>query len=117
MRSGPDFSLLLFWIPALVALVAGVLFLRRGVRGSRRGKTPRCRKCDYALVGLASERCPECGATLDLNNIVYGERVRHPWVAAVGAALGVTGVFFVVSPTTFVFPHFDWYPPTPTGWG
>ncbi|MFQ5414687.1 MAG: hypothetical protein ACE5E6_09545 [Phycisphaerae bacterium] len=35
-----------------------------GLRITIRVEEPRCPHCDYLLIGLTSERCPECGATL-----------------------------------------------------
>lgn len=37
-----------------------------GLRFSIRVEAPRCRACGHALIGSASERCPECGVALEL---------------------------------------------------
>ena len=42
-------------------------------------RTPHCRKCRYALTALASDQCPECGATVDIEsglNITF----RPGWI-------------------------------------
>ncbi len=74
----------------LVALLAvGILLLRMLSRPRRRGTTPHCARCEYNLTGLTSDRCPECGTEMIPANIVYGEKIRRPWLAvtAVGVAV------------------------------
>lgn len=45
------------WMPLVAAGVGGVVLFRRSKDGG-----PRCRRCGYALAGLASgASCPECG--------------------------------------------------------
>ena len=78
---------LLILLAALV--VAVILLIRMLGRPRRRGNTPHCARCEYNLTGLTSDRCPECGTEMIPANIVYGERVRQPWLAvtAVGVAV------------------------------
>lgn len=76
-------------IPVLAIIAAGLitLLLIAGARGRYVGGEPRCRRCGYQLTGLQSERCPECGLTLDQRNIVYGRR-RYRWaLLAIGFLL------------------------------
>jgi hypothetical protein len=65
------------WIPVYVVplLLAGVLlyFGRR----RRVGTDPHCRRCNYLLHGIESERCPECGGMLSQGAIVRGEPRRR----------------------------------------
>jgi hypothetical protein len=48
-----------------VAAAVGLLILAVGYvvwdTARRRGRSPRCSKCGYMLVGLTERRCPECG--------------------------------------------------------
>jgi hypothetical protein len=91
--------------------------LRRGLRGSRRGDTPHCRKCDYPLVGIDSDHCPECGADLRAPHAVaLGQRVRSRGVAAGGAALVLLGLMIGYSALSPAVRRFDYYRVMPTGW-
>jgi len=50
-----------------------------------------CPVCGYNLRGLDSQKCPECGATLDWRALSAGLK-RGPWLAAlisIGLALGL----------------------------
>lgn len=39
-----------------------------------------CPECNYALVGLPSHRCPECGIEFRMQDIVQPwDRLREPW--------------------------------------
>lgn len=38
--------------------------------------TPRCLRCEYLLIGLSGERCPECGTAIDWTRAKYAG--RHP---------------------------------------
>jgi hypothetical protein len=89
-----------------------------GLRVLRRGETPHCRRCDYALTGLASpERCPECGAVLGAKRAVaHGERYRRRGLAWAGVALLLLGG----TPVTLLLVgrarNYDWYRWRPTAW-
>jgi hypothetical protein len=39
-----------------------------GLRISTRVEEPRCPTCDYLLIGLTSDRCPECGTAIAPNH-------------------------------------------------
>ncbi|MGE0481149.1 MAG: hypothetical protein AB7Q17_11820 [Phycisphaerae bacterium] len=42
----------------------------------------RCPRCDYALRGLPTHRCPECGADIDIGRLVHSwTRLRDPTFA------------------------------------
>ena len=101
---------------ALLGLIGGLLLLWRGRRGRRHGDLPHCRRCDYVLVGIDSDRCPECGAPLDPRNIVRGGRVRGRGLVWTGAVLSLLslGVLAVQGPA--VYRSVDWYRLKPTGW-
>lgn len=78
---------LLILLAALV--VAVILFIRMLRRPRRRGTTPHCARCEYNLTGLTSDRCPECGTEMIPANIVYGEKIRRPWLAVTSLAVAV----------------------------
>jgi len=68
------------WLPILLiytpAFLVGCDLLYLG-RRRRVGAEPHCRQCDYLLIGITSERCPECGMARSPANIVYGDRRRR----------------------------------------
>ena len=52
------------WIGLILLLAGGATVLAL----ARKPKTPdpdRCASCGYSLLGLPSDRCPECGARFD----------------------------------------------------
>lgn len=107
---GPTF------LPSLAPVLAGLYFLKAGLRPPRTGKAPHCRRCDYALTGLASPNCPECGTAITPPNTVHGRRHRRPRAAAAGALLlilGLAGVTLAVLPANRAI---DWYQYRPTSW-
>lgn len=71
-----------------------------------------CPVCGYNLRGIASNKCPECGRSLELR-IVSGDLRVTAWVVALLSAalpLGASAVFsilglFVSIQTRFKFPH------------
>jgi hypothetical protein len=87
---------------ALVVIVLGARFLRRGIVGKRVGDQPFCRRCGFDLSGRQlTERCPECGADLDARReVVVGLRHRR-WVSlAFGllfCAVGLIPLWFILS--------------------
>lgn len=115
MNASAPASFVLLLVGAVVAL-AGVVIMLRGRRGVRRGDTPHCRRCDYPLVGLASDRCPECGTPLTPEHVVRGGRVRRPGLVAGGAGLGVVGLAMLIGGGTAAVDRIDWYRLKPTAW-
>lgn len=96
----------------LLPVIVGLAMIWRGLWPKRRGETPHCPQCDYNLTALTADRCPECGTTVMLARIVYGERHRRPVLAAVG-------LLFVLLPAgLFVaaLAEANWYRWTPTFW-
>ena len=100
---------------ALIASV-GVAMALRARRGLRRGDRPHCRRCDYSLVGIASDHCPECGTPLTTQNIVRGQRVRRPGLMAGGGAVALVGVAVLVAGGTAAADRVDWYRLKPAAW-
>ncbi|GMU22392.1 MAG: hypothetical protein AMXMBFR13_24780 [Phycisphaerae bacterium] len=90
----------------LVALAPlGLVLLKQGLWPPRRGTTPRCRRCEYNLTGLTIDRCPECGTTLGLDQIVHGERHRSPG----RVVLGVVCLLPLMATSVLVVRGIRWY--------
>jgi hypothetical protein len=98
--------------PALL-IILGSLSLHAG-RLRRVGADPHCRKCNYLLHGIPSERCPECGSTLSRAAIVHGEPQRswRPFLAG-WLALLLAGTL-IFTGTISRIQNIDWYHYLPT---
>ena len=66
-----------------------------------RGRDVRCPHCGYNLRGVATERCPECGAPLVLG-LRSGEDDRLPWFAGVIGAAGTMALSVVLWITRYL---------------
>src|SRR5688572_1519983 len=104
----------MFLYLVLPPLVLGLVLIKLGYVPRRRGETPHCRKCNYTLTGLTSDRCPECGQALSPGAIVHGERRRRP-------ALGIAGGFLLLLALAnialiLVGDRVKWYQLKPTAW-
>jgi hypothetical protein len=97
----------------VVFAILGGLLLYIG-RGRRVGDEPHCRKCNYLLHGLSSERCPECGSVLLPAAIVYGEpRRRWKTFLAGWLVLLLLGIL-IISGGVDQLQNVDWYHYKPT---
>ena len=99
---------------ALPPLLLSLVLLKLAYFSRRRGTTPHCRKCNYTLTGLNSERCPECGQALAEETVVHGERTRHPIIGAVGSLLLLLAI--ANTAISLAGGGFDWYRYKPTSW-
>lgn len=100
--------ILLFPAPILVA--AFFLFLGRQ---RRVGNNPHCRRCNYLLHGINSDRCPECGAMLSPAAIAYGERCRRRAPLVVGFTILALWIAFAWGGLNRL-QSVDWYHYKPT---
>lgn len=99
--------MLVVWQTVALALVAGWL-LHRGLRGTRVGDEPRCRKCDYRLDGLTSQQCPECGTAIAERTVVHGTRVVRR-IALAGAVVLVF-LWLPMMDTLWSVRNVNWFP-------
>jgi hypothetical protein len=78
------------------------------------GTQPQCRKCDYLLIGLSSDRCPECGTPITPKSIVHGARQRRPGRIAAGCMGIALAVGTVWQPTRIFVQTTNFYQWKPT---
>jgi hypothetical protein len=106
-------ALVLLAVGALTLLI-GIVLVRRGWWPRRVGTDPHCRRCGYLLVGITSERCPECGTTISPRSTIHGERHRRAGVAWLGVAIIVLGIVFAMPFVALKARGTDWYQFRPT---
>ena len=99
---------------ALPPLLLGLVLVKLAYFPRRRGNTPHCRKCNYTLTGLSSDRCPECGQVLNEDTIVHGERTRHQILGGVASSLLLLAV--AITAVILASDRIDWYQYKPTSW-
>ncbi|MGD0140984.1 MAG: hypothetical protein ABSD28_19140 [Tepidisphaeraceae bacterium] len=100
----------------LLIVVFGVLGGSLLYIGRRRrvGDEPHCRKCNYILRGLSSERCPECGSVLLPAAIVYGEPRRRWKTFLAGWLVLLLFGILIISGGVDQLQNVDWYHYKPT---
>jgi hypothetical protein len=104
------FGCILLAIPALV----GLLLIFKG-RARRIGSDPHCRKCDYLLIGINPDRCPECGSPLNPQSVIHGQRRRRRLVFYSGWALVLLTVGALLAPGFWdQLRRVNWYQHIPT---
>jgi hypothetical protein len=108
----------LFLMPLIVMslclLVVGIMMIKRGFRSSRRGYEPHCRSCGYILLGIDSQRCPECGTAISPRNTVHGQRVRRHGLAWAGIAAVLLGLALPGILAAMALRNVNWYHYKPT---
>jgi hypothetical protein len=109
LNSGINVTILL--IPLLILLAIALL-----IRGRKRwiGSEPHCRKCNYLLHGLTSDRCPECGAILSSAAIVAGQPRRRSVSFISGWLIILLLAIFLIASSTSTFQNINWYQYKPT---
>lgn len=102
-----------FLLPFLLgsSLTLAIVLILLGWRGRVLGGEPRCRRCQYNLIGVTSAVCPECGQDLLSENVQAGARRRRPVMIALGALLlaptliGAAGLLYVARARVKLEPH------------
>ena len=93
-------GLMVYYWPEVAAGIVALLALRWLIRVARTKQYPgeeHCRRCNYLVKGLLSDRCPECGTELTKRNRVAGRR-RWPRVAmALTLVMVAAGGYFWAS--------------------
>ncbi len=99
---------MVFIVPATLILL-GLYCVVRGMAGRRCGSDRRCKKCDYNLTGLLSERCPECGMDVSGDAVVIGDRRRDLGPLIFGVVLLLMAGAFLGTVTARAVRTVDWY--------
>jgi len=97
-------------------LISGLYLLISGWRGRRVGDEPRCRKCEYILLHLTSDRCPECGTGISAESTVIGEYQRRWGRAVTGIVLLILACLPMVPPVRKALVAINWYSYKPASW-
>src|SRR3954463_6449818 len=112
MPPSSGISLIAIIVP-IGLLVLGVALLKVGFRPRRRGDTPHCRGCGYALVGNESGTCSECGRAWTASTVVRGERPRHNGIGFTGMVMLLLGLSIAGG---LWLTDVDWYRYLPESW-
>ncbi len=99
-------------LSVIVFGITALMLLRRGLWPARRGSVPFCRKCDYNLTDLTSDRCPECGILLSEKTIVHGQRHRRAGLIIAGVLFSLPLLLLMVA----FLAHANWYRLKPIAW-
>jgi hypothetical protein len=110
-----SFGFLVGLISLLLLLVGGIL-IKRGFWPRRMGNEPYCRACGYLLIGIDSQRCPECGVFLSPLAIVHGQRRRRLGLGWTGVAVLVLLIGLLCPYLAGEFDDISWYEMKPTFW-
>ncbi|MEE8129298.1 MAG: hypothetical protein V3T48_03370 [Vicinamibacterales bacterium] len=87
-------SLLVYgWVEIVATVAVGILVvaLWRLLHRRRAIGQPHCRRCNYLLVNLGADACPECGIALTSRNRVLGRPRRLPVAITVTLLVAVFG--------------------------
>lgn len=90
---------------SLVSLLIGIYFVRKGLRYSTKGDIPYCKKCSYNLLGMTSQRCPECGSEITADLVIFGMARRRYALVAMGCLYWVPALFLANT----MFKSINWY--------
>ena len=112
MQPGSEISLIAIILP-FASLVLGVALMKVGFWPRRRGDSPHCRGCGYALFGNQSGTCPECGREWTDATVVRGERHRHKGVGLAGLVMVLLGI--AIGGGVWL-TDVDWYSHLPESW-
>ena len=91
-----EFFAILYSLATILPALAGVVLLIIAAIPRKVGDAPHCRKCQYNLTGITSQRCPECGRNIDAKLVIRGRREKRTRLMIVGYVLcGVAWLFFL----------------------
>ncbi len=96
---------------AVVSGSLGLFLLYFGWHGKRLDYRPICKKCKFDLHGLlkSSERCPECGVSLRIQqNIQLGQRAPIKGLIAISIAMILFGVVTIAWQGTIMASQMNW---------
>jgi hypothetical protein len=100
------FGLVAMGVPLLIAAVMVYTLVVSLTRPRRYRPHPACERCGYAVTGLASLTCPECGTDLRAGGIITPAMEARRRGSTLGAILAWTvlmaGAVFVIANIAFV---------------
>src|SRR5258705_3806446 len=108
----PPFLLMSQLSPTALALILsvmaliGIMGVKWGFFPRRRGSERRCRRCNYVVENIPSERCPECGSILVGRGTVIGQRYRY-------VRIWLSGMLLLLLAITYsgleLYRRVEWY--------
>ncbi|MGD0139222.1 MAG: hypothetical protein ABSD28_10115 [Tepidisphaeraceae bacterium] len=111
-KSFTPFPIFAVCTSAFLALCGLWMILRPSRR--RVGIEPRCHHCDYILIGITSERCPECGTVIDPRHAARGHRRSRRIRVITGLVLLSVALAVSWSPVENWSQSIYWYQYRPT---
>src|SRR5258705_10824705 len=112
MQDSSPLTLISIIVPIALMLL-GLGLMKVGFLPRRRGTTPHCRGCGYALVGNESGTCSECGRPWTAATVVRGERPRHNGIGSSGLMMLLLGLAIGGG---LWLTDVDWYRYLPESW-
>jgi hypothetical protein len=94
-------------------MLLGLGLIKIGFLPKRRGTTPHCRGCGYALIGNQSGTCPECGREFSEATVDRGERHRQKGIGFAGVTMLLLGL--AIGGGAWL-TDIDWYRYLPERW-
>ena len=89
-----------FFFFTVATATAGAFLIRIGHWPRRKGTDPFCNRCNYVLLGIDSDRCPECGQFLSPRTILRGQRIRRGELTFIGGFLLALGIAIAIASTS-----------------
>jgi hypothetical protein len=112
MAPGSPVTFLSIILP-IALLLLGIGLMKVGFWPRRRGDTPHCRGCGYALLGNESGTCPECGREFTDATVLRGQRHRHKGIGLAGLTILLLGIAIGGG---LWLTDIDWYRYLPQSW-
>jgi RNA polymerase subunit RPABC4/transcription elongation factor Spt4 len=89
--------------------IAGRRLIRKRGQLVIGGSDPHCKNCNYLLLHLQSDRCPECGTLLTEKNIVHGERSNGIGGLIIGTITILVSLRMMIPLPVAIFESIPWY--------